>query len=83
MTRHAAIDELTYIKDSFAVCEESCEALDMAIKALGPKEIGYIECAAALFKMWIDDIISEGEFDEIMDRLNDNLKKERENVPEV
>ncbi len=34
MTREEAIDELKYIKESFAQCELSHEALDMAIKAL-------------------------------------------------
>ena len=78
MTRHAAIEELTYIKESFAVREESYEALDMGIKALGPREIGYTECASALLKMWIDDVLTDGEYGKIMYKLNENLKKDLE-----
>lgn len=78
MTRHAAIEELIYIKESFAVREESYEALDMGIKALEPKEIGYVECASALLKMWLDDILTDSEYGKIMYKLNENLKKDLE-----
>lgn len=78
MTRDAAIDELIFIKEYFVTREESYEALNMAIKALEPKEIGYTECAAALIKMWMDDTLSDGEYGEIMYRLNKKLKKDQE-----
>lgn len=78
MSRYGAVEELKYIKESFAKCELSYEALDMAIKALEPKEIGYAECASALIKMWMDDVLTDSEYGNIMYKLNDNLKKQNE-----
>lgn len=43
MTKAEAINELNYIKESFAKCELSYEALDMAIKAL--EEPQWIPCS--------------------------------------
>lgn len=43
MTKAEAINELNYIKESFAKCELSYEALDMAIKAL--EESQWIPCS--------------------------------------
>ena len=34
------------------------------------KEIGYAECANAMLKMWIDNVLTDGEYNRIMDRLN-------------
>lgn len=34
------------------------------------KEIGYGECANAMLKMWIDNVLTDGEYNRIMDRLN-------------
>lgn len=34
------------------------------------KEIGYAECANAMLKMWIDNVVTDGEYNRIMDRLN-------------
>lgn len=46
-----------------------------ALKAVPPaqpevKEIGYAECANAMLKMWIDNVLTDGEYNRIMDRLN-------------
>ena len=35
-----------------------------------PQEIGYDQCANAMLKMWIDDVVTDGEYNRIMDRLN-------------
>lgn len=35
-----------------------------------PQEIGYDQCANAMLKMWIDNVITDGEYNRIMDRLN-------------
>lgn len=40
MTKEKAINKLNYIKESFAQCELSYEALDMAIKALEERKVG-------------------------------------------
>ena len=34
------------------------------------KEIGYAECAYAMLKMWIDNVLTDYEYNRIMDRLN-------------
>ena len=34
------------------------------------KEIGYAECANAMLKMWIDNVLTDGEYNRVMDRLN-------------
>ena len=34
------------------------------------KEIGYAECANAMLKMWIDKVLTDGEYNRIMYRLN-------------
>ena len=38
----------------------------------------YIECSMAMLKMWINNVITDGEYNRIMDKLNksidDNLR---------
>ena len=34
------------------------------------KEIRYAECANAMLKMWIDNVLTDGEYNRIMDKLN-------------
>ena len=36
----------------------------------GPQEIGYGQCANAMLKMWMDNVVTDGEYNRIMDRLN-------------
>ena len=35
-----------------------------------PHEIGYKECANALLKMWMDNVLTDGEYYRIADKLN-------------
>lgn len=35
-----------------------------------PHEIGYDDCANALLKMWMDDVLTDGEYYRIADKLN-------------
>ncbi len=35
-----------------------------------PHEIGYYECDNALLKMWMDDVLTDGEYYRIADKLN-------------
>ena len=35
-----------------------------------PQEIGYGQCANAMLKMWMDNVVTDGEYNRIMDRLN-------------
>lgn len=41
------------------------------------KEIGYAECANAMLKMWIDNVLTDGEYNRIMDKLNTHHDAER------
>ena len=41
-------------------------------------EIGYSECADAMLKMWIDDVLTDGEYIRIMDKLNAHRVERRE-----
>lgn len=34
------------------------------------KPIGYEECANAMLMMWMDNIVTDGEYNRIMDKLN-------------
>lgn len=41
--------------------------------------IGYGECASAMLKMWMDNVLTDGEYNRIMDKLNKHWgKKEGE-----
>lgn len=41
-------------------------------------EIGYSECADAMLKMWIDNVLTDGEYNRIMDKLNAHWAERRE-----
>jgi len=43
-----------------------------------PHEIGYPECANAMLKMWIDNVLTDGEYSRIMDKLNAHWAERRE-----
>lgn len=34
------------------------------------KPIGYRECSCAMLKMWMDNVLTDGEYHRIMDKLN-------------
>lgn len=52
-------------------CDECKEAFDMAIIALTEThEISYKDCSNALLMMWMDKVITDGEYNKIIDRLN-------------
>lgn len=42
------------------------------------KPIGYQECANAMLKMWIDNVVTDGEYSRIMDKLNSYWRKNDE-----
>lgn len=58
-------------------------AYDRELRALPPAqpeqhEIGYSECANAMLKMWIDNVLTDGEYNRIMDKLNAHWAERRE-----
>ena len=40
-----------------------------------PHEIGYDDCANALLKMWMDNVLTDGEYYRIADKLNEKWDK--------
>ena len=41
------------------------------------KPISYHDCANAMMKMWMDNVLTDGEYNRIMDKLNDHERAER------
>lgn len=41
-----------------------------------PRVIDYSYCANAMLKMWIDEVLTDGEYYRIMDKLNAHWTKE-------
>ena len=39
------------------------------------KPIGYQDCANAMLKMWMDNVVTDGEYNRIMDKLNAHWRK--------
>lgn len=60
--------------------ELAVEALKAQLPSAQPEqhEIGYSECANAMLKMWIDNVLTDGEYGRIMDKLNAHWAERRE-----
>ena len=73
ISRQAAIDE---IKDIYEwhdnVSKERIIEHFKRLPSAQPeiKPIEYRDCADAMLKMWIDNVVSDGEYNRIMDKLN-------------
>ena len=67
ISRQAAIDAIVKWAESH---HENPDILDVPPAQPEVKEIGYAECANAMLKMWIDNVLTDGEYNRIMDRLN-------------
>ena len=39
------------------------------------KQISYTDCANAMLMMWMDKVLTDGEYNRIMDKLNEHEKK--------
>ena len=39
------------------------------------KKISYTDCANAMLMMWMDEVLTDGEYNRIMDKLNEHEKK--------
>jgi hypothetical protein len=54
------------------VCEEGTQngALYYPESDVKIKPISYTDCSNAMLKMWIDDVLTDGEYNKIMDKLN-------------
>ena len=39
------------------------------------KQISYTDCVNAMLMMWMDNVLTDGEYNRIMDKLNEHEKK--------
>ena len=84
MTKHDAIKHLSYKIAYYKGIEQkkwadsvSIDALEIAVRAMAEdaKEISYADCSDALLKMWMDNVITDGEYNRIMEKLNEREKQ--------
>ena len=83
VNRQAAIDALTKLQERTVASDGFRLGINAAVKELKkmpfaqlePKEIGYWECSNALLKMWIDNVMTAGEYYRIADKLNTYWKE--------
>ena len=86
ISRKAAIDAVEHITSSMSVCVNTDECHGMKrmqrqavielanLPSAHPeiKPISYQDCANAMMMMWIDNVLTDGEYRRIMDKLNDH-----------
>ena len=79
-----AIDAVSNLACGMSVCLSKEEATgmrnmrDRVVKVLNSlptaqpeiKPIEYRDCANAMLKMWMDNVVTDGEYNRIMDKLN-------------
>ena len=41
-----------------------------------PRSISYLDCSNAMLKMWMDNVLTDGEYNRIMDKLNAKYAKD-------
>lgn len=78
MTTKDAIKHLSYKIAYAEQCDDewvdsvSIKALYIAVRAMAEdaKEISYTDCSNALLKMWMDNVLTDGEYNRIMEKLN-------------
>ena len=81
--RQAAIDAINHELRCGAVIDQcGLETAHDIIEELPsaqpePQEIGYTDCANAMLKMWIDNVVTDGEYSRIMDKLNAHWAERR------
>ena len=84
ISRQAAIDALTEYGNGRAVFISVGEAVirieQLPLIQPEPQEIGYDDCANALLKMWMDNVLTDGDYYRIADKLNKKWGKTE--VPE-
>ena len=93
ISRQAAIDALENIdcSDGIGISTLKCDVVEDALNAIKAlpsaqpeiKPIEYRDCANAMLKMWMDNVVTDGEYNRIMDKLNVHwgMENERFNQP--
>lgn len=83
ISRQAAIDIIEDFPHGDVWNVESMEEMIYRIKQLPSaqpevKQISYTDCANAMLMMWMDKVLTDGEYNRIMDKLNEHEKKKGE-----
>ena len=86
ISRQAAIDTLENTKTAISENGERYIAKQNAIMRIDAlpsaqpevKQISYTDCANAMLMMWMDKVLTDGEYNRIMDKLNEHEKKKGE-----
>lgn len=75
-----AIEEVPSAGPPTHACWEcNCPKMDRSSAQPNPHEIGHSECAAALVKMWLDNVLTDGEYKRIIAKLNAYWAERRNN----
>lgn len=61
---------ICYGREKIDVTEQAIKM----IKEIQAKPITYTDCANAMMMMWIDKVLTDGEYNRIMDKLNAKYK---------
>ncbi len=69
-----AYDSAKFSYNCIGVCENPITHIEK-VEDESQTEIGYQDCADALLKMWMDNILTDAEFNRIIDRLNKDRDK--------
>ena len=83
ISRQAAIDIIEDFPHGDVWNVESMEEMVYKIELLPSaqpevKQISYTDCANAMLMMWMDKVLTDGEYNRIMDKLNEHEKKKGE-----
>ena len=71
--KQAAIDALYHVDEYNGRSVEAIRNLPSAQPEI--KSIDYRDCSNALLRMWMDKVITDGEYNRIMDKLNSYLRE--------
>lgn len=76
--KHDAIDALNKLGDDWYGNDEVKRGIHLSIGVvydLPIKPISYQDCANALLMMWMDNVLTDGEYYKIMDKLNSSKEE--------
>lgn len=70
---HPADEGIFMVQEIYADCIQTLKELPSAQPEV--KQISYTDCANAMLMMWMDKVLTDGEYNRIMDKLNEHEKK--------
>jgi len=67
------------LKRTFVEYRDVAEKMLNKVPSAQPetKPISYLDCANAMLMMWMDEVVTDGEYNRIMDKLNAHELKKR------